>query len=176
MDGPAIPLRSLRVAKASGIASVLEIPTWHRDKEKPRRKSRVSKHEKNARFRRSCSRVFSSAASKASRNTTWPTCCLSRPDAPPNVLGCGHSRGKALLAGCRSGCRSFSGGAVDPAKPILGQASNARGLLRSAHRRKGVHVLLEAWHKLSLPNAQLTLVGSIHDEIRPCLSQFAGLR
>ena len=41
-------------------------------------------------------------------------------------------------------------------------------------RRKGVHVLLEAWHKLSLPHAQLTLVGAVHDEIQPYLSQFGG--
>ena len=41
-------------------------------------------------------------------------------------------------------------------------------------RRKGVHVLLEAWHKLSLAHARLTLVGTVHDEIKPYLSQFGG--
>jgi glycosyltransferase involved in cell wall biosynthesis len=41
-------------------------------------------------------------------------------------------------------------------------------------RRKGVLVLLEAWHNLSLRHAQLTLVGTLHDEIRPFLSQFGG--
>ena len=42
-------------------------------------------------------------------------------------------------------------------------------LLRCADRRKGVHILLEAWHKLSLPHAQLTLVGTVYEEIRPTL-------
>jgi glycosyltransferase involved in cell wall biosynthesis len=40
-------------------------------------------------------------------------------------------------------------------------------------RRKGVHTLLEAWHTLSLPHAELTLVGSIHEEIKPYLAKFA---
>ena len=41
-------------------------------------------------------------------------------------------------------------------------------------RRKGIHVLLEAWQKLSLPHAQLTLVGKIHEDMKPYLAQFAG--
>ena len=44
-------------------------------------------------------------------------------------------------------------------------------------RRKGAHVLLEAWHKLALPHAHLTLVGSVHDEIQALLFRdSAGLR
>ena len=41
-------------------------------------------------------------------------------------------------------------------------------------RRKGVHVLLQAWNKLSLPHAQLTLVGTICEDIKPSLVQFEG--
>jgi glycosyltransferase involved in cell wall biosynthesis len=41
-------------------------------------------------------------------------------------------------------------------------------------RRKGVHVLLEAWKKLSLPHAQLTLVGTICENIKPSLAKFEG--
>jgi len=40
--------------------------------------------------------------------------------------------------------------------------------------RKGVQYLLEAWSGLSLPGAELWLVGSISDEIRPTLSRYAG--
>jgi glycosyltransferase involved in cell wall biosynthesis len=39
--------------------------------------------------------------------------------------------------------------------------------------RKGVHHLLEAWHRLDLKDAELWLVGSVHDEARPHLKQFA---
>ena len=41
-------------------------------------------------------------------------------------------------------------------------------------RRKGVHLLLEAWHRLNFKDAELVLVGHVHDEIRPALAQFAG--
>ncbi len=41
-------------------------------------------------------------------------------------------------------------------------------------QRKGVHLLLEAWHRLNLKNAELVLVGHVHDEIRPFLERFGG--
>src|SRR6202040_3492646 len=37
---------------------------------------------------------------------------------------------------------------------------------------KVVHHLLEAWHRLNLPNAELWLVGSLHDEAQPHLKKF----
>jgi glycosyltransferase involved in cell wall biosynthesis len=40
-------------------------------------------------------------------------------------------------------------------------------------KRKGVHHLLEAWHRLNLRDAELVLVGAVHDEIKPWLQQFA---
>jgi glycosyltransferase involved in cell wall biosynthesis len=40
-------------------------------------------------------------------------------------------------------------------------------------KRKGVHLLLEAWHRLNLPDAELVLAGFVHDEIRPYLEKFA---
>jgi glycosyltransferase involved in cell wall biosynthesis len=38
--------------------------------------------------------------------------------------------------------------------------------------RKGVHHLLEAWHRLNLKNAELWLLGSIHEEAKPHLKKF----
>jgi len=38
--------------------------------------------------------------------------------------------------------------------------------------RKGVHHLLEAWNRLALKEAELWLVGAVHDEIKPHLSRF----
>src|SRR5438105_15461142 len=38
--------------------------------------------------------------------------------------------------------------------------------------RKGIHHLLEAWHRLNLPNAELWLLGSVHDEAKPHLKKF----
>lgn len=39
-------------------------------------------------------------------------------------------------------------------------------------KRKGVHLLLEAWARLNLKNAELVLVGFVHEEIEPYLKQF----
>ncbi|HJT81291.1 MAG TPA: glycosyltransferase family 4 protein, partial [Chthoniobacterales bacterium] len=39
--------------------------------------------------------------------------------------------------------------------------------------RKGVHHLLEAWSRLNLNEAELWLVGAVHDEIKPHLNRFA---
>ncbi|MFV0416006.1 MAG: glycosyltransferase family 4 protein, partial [Chthoniobacterales bacterium] len=39
-------------------------------------------------------------------------------------------------------------------------------------RRKGVHILLEAWKKAALPHATLELVGRLHDEIKPAVEEF----
>jgi glycosyltransferase involved in cell wall biosynthesis len=38
--------------------------------------------------------------------------------------------------------------------------------------RKGIHHLLEAWHRLNLKDAELWLVGSVHDEAKPHLKKF----
>lgn len=39
--------------------------------------------------------------------------------------------------------------------------------------RKGIKYLLEAWSRLQLKNAELVFAGSIHDEVRPLLSEYA---
>ena len=39
-------------------------------------------------------------------------------------------------------------------------------------QRKGVHTLLEAWHRLNLRDAELVLVGHVHQEIEPFLVKY----
>jgi glycosyltransferase involved in cell wall biosynthesis len=39
--------------------------------------------------------------------------------------------------------------------------------------RKGIHHLLEAWYRLDLKEAELWLVGSVHDEAKPHLKKYA---
>ena len=38
--------------------------------------------------------------------------------------------------------------------------------------RKGIHHLLEAWHRLNLPDAELWLLGQVHEEAKPHLKNF----
>jgi len=39
-------------------------------------------------------------------------------------------------------------------------------------RRKGIQHVLEAWHRLNLTNAELWLVGFVHEEAKPYLKEF----
>jgi glycosyltransferase involved in cell wall biosynthesis len=39
-------------------------------------------------------------------------------------------------------------------------------------KRKGIHLVLEAWHRLALKDAELWLIGSVHEEAKPYLQQF----
>jgi len=39
-------------------------------------------------------------------------------------------------------------------------------------KRKGIHHLLEAWYRLNLTDAELWLVGSVHDEAKQYLKEF----
>jgi len=39
-------------------------------------------------------------------------------------------------------------------------------------KRKGIQHVLEAWHRLNLANAELWLVGFVHDEAKPFLKEF----
>lgn len=41
--------------------------------------------------------------------------------------------------------------------------------------RKGVQYLLEAWKRLNLKDAELLLVGSVHDEIKPVLKKYSSI-
>jgi glycosyltransferase involved in cell wall biosynthesis len=38
--------------------------------------------------------------------------------------------------------------------------------------RKGIHHLLEAWHRLNLKHAELWLLGAVHEEAKPHLKKF----
>jgi glycosyltransferase involved in cell wall biosynthesis len=40
--------------------------------------------------------------------------------------------------------------------------------------KKGVHYLLEAFHGLNLPNAEIWLIGTVFDDLRPVLEKYAG--
>jgi glycosyltransferase involved in cell wall biosynthesis len=40
-------------------------------------------------------------------------------------------------------------------------------------KRKGVHLLLEAWHRVNFREAELVLAGFVHDEIRPYVEKFS---
>jgi glycosyltransferase involved in cell wall biosynthesis len=169
-------LRSLRVAKSRGIPSVLEIPTWHRDRVKPLESVEASNHEEHVRFsekllkRLLVSRQQSLEEYDLADLLLVPSKCSANtfiaagiPEEKLFVLGAGVD-----TAFFRSDEPPRMPGRFSAERPMRAVFSGA------LTRRKGVHILLEAWHKLSLAHAQLTLVGTVHEEIKPCLSKFGG--
>jgi glycosyltransferase involved in cell wall biosynthesis len=171
-------VRSLRAARRVGIPSVLEIPTWHRDKGKvkPRGKVEVSKHEKNAGFPekyfKGClvSRQDSLEEYDLADLLLVPSRCSAR-----TFTAVGIPEEKLFMLGAGVDTHLFQ--AKDPAE-VPARFSAERPLRAvfcgAVIKRKGAHVLLEAWKNLALPHAELTLIGAIHDEIRPALAQFGG--
>ena len=171
--------RSLRVAKRRGIPSVLEIPTWHRDKGKikPREKVETSKHEKNARFpetlfkRLLVTRRRSLEEYDLADLLLVPSQCSAK-----TFTTAGIPPEKLFMLGAGVDTELFRN---DESSSSAVRKFSAKRPMRAVFcgaliRRKGAHILLEAWHKLALPHAHLTLVGTVHDEIKPYLSEFGG--
>lgn len=169
-------VRALRAARARGIPSVLEIPTWHRDKGKvkPREKVETSKHAREAQFPESLfrsllvSRQDSLEEYDLADLLLVPSRCSAR-----TFEVAGHPAEKMFFLGAGVDVAQFQ-----PADGPPGEFSAERPFrvvfCGALIRRKGAHVALEAWRRAALPHAELTLVGAVHDEIQPALEAFGG--
>lgn len=171
-------VRALRTARRLGIPSVLEIPTWHRDKGKlkPKEKIEISRHAKDAKFPETLfksllvSRQDSLEEYDLAELLLVPSECSAR-----TFTDVGISREKLFMLGAGVDTKLFQpkDAASVPAK--FSTERPFRAIYCGALiKRKGAHVLLEAWNQLALPHAELVLVGMIHDEIKPFLEKFGG--
>jgi glycosyltransferase involved in cell wall biosynthesis len=154
-------LQSLRVAKKMGIPSIVEIPTWHRDRGKivgdrpsappePPRSWKENLLQTRDRFIEEYDLatllfVLSQKAADTFRIQGFPEDKLYYLPRGVDV-----ERFKPA-----------------PRPPIF-RAVFSGALIE----RKGIHHLLEAWHRLDLKDAELWLVGSVHDEAKPHLKKF----
>jgi len=159
-------LRSLRVAKKRGIPSIVEIPTWHRDG----RKARVSRPD------------TSESASSVSALQKWKAGLLL--DRKRFIEE--YRLADLLVVLSETAADTFRaqgfpeeklfylprGADVERFKPGQRPAKFRAIFTGALIKRKGIHHLLEAWHRLNLPEAELWLVGSVHDEAKPFLEQF----
>jgi len=158
-------LQSLRTARKLGIPSVVEIPTWHRDRGK------VQRHQPVA-----------SAPSALPVHRQWKEDLLL--DRKRYLEE--YALADLLVVLSETAAETFRiqgfpekklfylprGVDVDRFKP--GQRPNVfRAIFSGALiERKGIHHLLEAWDRLALKKADLWLVGSVHDEAKPHLKKF----
>ena len=159
-------LQSLRVTRKLGIPSIIEIPTWHRDRGKIQR-------EQGAGI---------AAAPRLPVHKQWKEDLLldrkrflEEYDLADLLVVLSETAAETFrVQGFPEEKLFYLPRGVDverfkPGKrPPVFRAVFSGALIE----RKGIHHLLEAWHRLDLPNAELWLVGSIHNEAKPHLKKF----
>ncbi|MEA3186431.1 MAG: hypothetical protein QOD99_261 [Chthoniobacter sp.] len=162
-------VRTLREAKRRGIPSLIEIPTWHRNKGKKKRAKTKSEREREA--IRGWKRRFNDLL--VTRQQT-----MEEYDLATLILVLSQKAVETFLAAGIPETKLFRhsrGVDVERFTP----AEKPPGVFRAVFvgaliKRKGVHHLLEVWHRLALKNAELVLVGNVHEEIEPALREFGG--
>jgi glycosyltransferase involved in cell wall biosynthesis len=159
-------LRSLQVAKQRSIPSIVEIPTWHRDGGKVN----VNRPE------------IAESASNTSGFRNWKAGLLLERKRFVEE----YRLADLLLVLSETAANTFRargfpeeklfylprGVDVERFKPGQRPGKFRAVFSGALIKRKGIHHVLEAWHRLNLPHAELWLVGSVHDEAKPFLKQF----
>lgn len=154
-------LLTLEVAKRAGVPSLLEIPTWHRNKGK--QKPWQTKSEREPGNWRS--KLLVSRQRNLSEYELADVLLVLSEKARETFLSVGTPESQLYKLERGVDVNRFTPGK----EPDIFRAVFVGALIE----RKGVHLLLEAWHRLSLRNAELVLVGAVHEEITPWLKRFA---
>jgi glycosyltransferase involved in cell wall biosynthesis len=157
-------LRTLVAARQMKIPSVLDIPTWHRNK-----------GQQKGFFSRSEREIHDQGGG------TWKEKLV--PSRQRNLLE--YELADVLFMPSTRAAETFLDAGIPAEKlhyvargvnPDAFQPHTPPPLFRlifvgALIERKGVHHLLRAWQKLNLPDAELLLVGSLHPEMEPVLRE-----
>jgi glycosyltransferase involved in cell wall biosynthesis len=165
-------LQSLRVTKKKKIPSLIEIPTWHRSGQGTQNRSA------NGRIRRGEGQKTEDREQK----TPWKSRFLLE----PKRFLLEYELADLVVVLSEKAAESFRrqnfpeqklfylprGVDIERFKPGK-RPSKFRAIFSGALiQRKGIYHVLEAWHRLNLKEAELWLVGSVHDEAKPHLKSF----
>ena len=159
-------LLTLREARRRNIPCVLEIPTWHRNKGAQKPWMTKSERERlNADlWQRGRDALLISRQQMLEEYDLANLILVLSEKAVETFLAAGIPQNRLFKI-----ARGVDVNRFTPApKPPLFRAVFVGALIK----RKGVHLLLEAWHRLNLKDAELVLAGSVHDEIRPYLEKY----
>lgn len=163
-------VRTLRLAKERGIPSLIEIPTWHRNKGKAK-PDRLTKSEREAAALRGWAGwkqgLLISRQQMLEEYALADRILVLSEKAEETFLAAGIMREKLF--------RHQRGVDVERFTPAPAPPEKFRAVFVGALiERKGVHHLLRVWRRLALKDAELVLVGSVHPEIEPILRECAG--
>jgi glycosyltransferase involved in cell wall biosynthesis len=154
-------LQSLRVAKQRGIPSIVEIPTWHRDRGKTP-SSRPPAQRSNSRGWKE--NLLQTRERFIEEYDLADLLFVLSQKAADTFRVQGFTEDKLYYLPRGVDIERFQPG---PRPPIF-RAVFSGALIE----RKGIHHLLEAWHRLNLKDAELWLVGAVHEEAKPHLKHY----
>jgi len=159
-------LRSLKVAKRHGIPSIVEIPTWHRDggKEKVRRPKIAAPPENISSFQRWKNRLLLHRRRFIEEYRLADLLLVLSQKAANTFRVRGFPEEKLFYLPRGVDVERFRPGK----RPPKFRAVFAGALIK----RKGIQHVLEAWHRLNLSDAELWLIGFVHEEAKPYLKEF----
>ena len=158
-------LMSLRAARELGIPSVLEVPTWHRHKGNvvPPKTDHEIAMERAPLPQRWLNQLLISRQQSLEEYEAADLLLVLSQKAEETFLFAGIPKEKLFRMTRGVDTNRFHSGA----KPPIFRALFVGALIK----RKGVHLLLEAWKKLRLPKAELWLVGHPHSELASDLKE-----
>jgi glycosyltransferase involved in cell wall biosynthesis len=159
-------LRSLQVAKQRGIPSIVEIPTWHRDggKNKVERRKVAESATTSRGLKKWKARLLLERKRFIEEYRLADLLLVLSERAANTFRVRGFPEEKLFYLPRGVDVERFKPGD----RPAKFRAVFSGALIK----RKGIQHVLEAWHRLNLPDAELWLVGHVHDEAKPFLKQF----
>ncbi len=160
-------VRALREARRLGIPSLIEIPTWHRNKGKikPARQTKSERERAVAGgWRGVRDRLLITRQQMLVEYDLADLILVLSAKAEETFLAAGIAKEKLF--------RHQRGVDVERFRPAEKPPEKFVALFVGALiKRKGVHHLLEVWRRLALKDAELWLAGTVHDEIAPLLGR-----
>ncbi len=160
-------LLSLREAKERGIPSIVEIPTWHRDRGKIKRPPASDALEEPLPWPRRWKENLLLERDRFLEEYDLADLILVLSEKAAETFRVqGFPEEKLFYLPRGVDVERFTPGT----RPAQFRAVFSGALIE----RKGVHHLLMAWRKLNLKNAELWLVGSVHGEMKPYLHKLGG--
>jgi glycosyltransferase involved in cell wall biosynthesis len=162
-------VRTLREARRLGIPSIIEIPTWHRNKgrAKPARQTKSERERVATRgWQGVKNRMLVTRQQVIEEYDLADLILVLSEKAAETFLAAGIPREKLFRHQRGVDVKRFT---PAPAPPEIFRAVFVGALIK----RKGVHHLIDVWRRLALRDAELVLVGTAHDEIAPWLENAA---
>jgi glycosyltransferase involved in cell wall biosynthesis len=158
--------QSLVEARMKGVPTVMDIPTWHRNKGVAKRGE--TKSERAERL------ALADQSWRKRLPIDRPRMLAEYELADIILVPSRKSAETFLAAGIPEQKLAYVGRGVDTERYRPGQAPQGKTrfiFVGALIKRKGVHHLLRAWKKLALRDAELVLVGELHGEMRATLAE-----